>query len=67
MAESLVEKDSPSYLIGLSKEALANVQWASGQREAGRASLQIAVAQLEQTLGPDHPATRRVRDLADRP
>ena len=67
MAESLVEKDSPSYLIGLSKEALGHVQLATAQPEAARESFRIAVAQLEQTLGPDHPSTRRVRALADQP
>ena len=67
LAESLVDKDSPSYLIGLSKGALGKVQLASGQPEAARENLRVALAQLEQTLGPDHPATRRVRGLAEEP
>ena len=66
MAESLVEKGSPSYLIGLSKAALGEVQLARSQSDAGRENLRAALIQLEQTLGPDHPATRTVRGLSDR-
>ena len=66
LAESLVEKDSPSYLIGFSKAVMGEAQLANGQPEAGRGNLEAALAQLEQTLGPDHPATRSVRGLAGR-
>ena len=65
MAASLVEKDSPSYLIGLSRATLGEAQAASGERDAARESLRIAVTQLEQTLGPDHPSSRRVRRFAE--
>jgi serine/threonine-protein kinase len=64
MAESIVEKGSPSYLIGLSKAALGEVQLARGQSQAARDSLEAALAQLEQTLGPEHPASLSVRGLA---
>jgi predicted negative regulator of RcsB-dependent stress response len=67
MAQTLVERDSPSYLIGLSTATLGEVQLARGKREAARESFQIAVTQLDQTLGPDHPSTRRARGLAGRP
>ncbi len=63
LAASLVEKDSPSYLVGLAKEALGEVQLAKLQRELAQATLQAAMGQLEQTLGPEHPATRRTRAL----
>ncbi len=65
LARSLVEKDSPSYLIGFSKAALGEVQLARGQREAGRRNLEEARVELERTLGPDHPASRSARRLVD--
>ena len=67
LAESLVEKDSPSYLIGLSKAALGRVQLAIGQPAAGKENLRAALVELEQTLGPEHPATRRARGLFEGP
>ena len=64
LAESLVEKDSPSYLIGLAQDVLGEVLLAR-REPAARATLAAAVSQLEQTLGADHPATLRTRRLAD--
>jgi len=63
LAESLVEKESPSYLIGLSEAALGEARLARGDPSA-RATLSAAVTQLEQTLGPEHPSTVRTRQLA---
>ena len=39
MSASLVEKDSPSYLIGLSRATLGEAQAASGERDAAREKL----------------------------
>ncbi len=64
MAESMVEKDSPSYLLGLAQSALGEAELARDQPEAGRVTLQAALTQLESTLGPDHPSTVRTRRLA---
>ena len=64
LAESLVEKDSPSYLIGLSRTALGEVQLGRGDAGAG-ATLSAALGHLEQTLGPDHPATLETRRLSE--
>ena len=64
LAETMVEKTAPSYLVGRSKAALGEIQLAGGQTKAGRASLQEALAHLEPTLGPDHPATIAARAAA---
>ena len=64
LAESFVEKDAPSYLVGLSRAALGEVQLANGQGDAGRATFQAALAHLERTLGADHPATKDARSRA---
>ncbi|MEX1244203.1 MAG: serine/threonine-protein kinase [Thermoanaerobaculia bacterium] len=61
LAESLVEKGAPSYLVGRSKSALGEIQLARGQTEAGRSSLNEALAHLEPTLGTEHPATSAAR------
>jgi serine/threonine-protein kinase len=58
LAESFVEKDAPSYLVGLSRLALGDVQLAKGERDAARVSFRAAAEHLRRTLGPDHPATR---------
>ncbi len=67
LADSMVEKEWPSYLRGLSEAALGEIQLANGQPEAGRATLQAALGQLEQTLGPEHPATVATRRLVASP
>jgi serine/threonine-protein kinase len=61
LAESFVDKGSPSYLVGLSLAALGEIELASGKTEAGRSTLRTAVGHLEKTLGPEHPATREAR------
>jgi len=63
LATSLVEKDSPSYLIGLSQAALGEAELAR-RDPAARATLAAAATELERTLGPDHPATARARRLS---
>ncbi len=64
LAETFVESGAPSYLVGLSRSSLGEAQLARGQAEAGQASLGEALAHLQQTLGEDHPATRKTRKLA---
>ncbi len=63
LAESMVEKGAPSYLLGRSKAALAEIQLARGEVEAARASFNEALAHLQPTLGPEHPATTAARRL----
>jgi tetratricopeptide (TPR) repeat protein len=63
LAESMIAKDSPSYLIGLSKAALGRIQLSGGQTETARGNLRAALAELERTLGPEHPATSSTRRL----
>lgn len=63
LAESFVEKGAPSYLIGLSRAALGEIQLSSREPVAARTSLDEALAHLRQTLGEEHPATRRTRRL----
>jgi len=65
LAETFVDKDSPSYLVGLSESALAEAQRNGGQREAARASAARAVSHLERTLGADHPAAVDARRLSE--
>jgi ATP/maltotriose-dependent transcriptional regulator MalT len=62
LAETLVPKDSPSYLIGLAQAALGEVQGAR-RDPAARATLEAAHTQLGATLGPEHPATRGTGSL----
>jgi serine/threonine protein kinase/tetratricopeptide (TPR) repeat protein len=59
LAESQVEAGTPSYLIGHSKAALGEVQFAAGDRDGARVTLTAALDHLRQTLGPEHPATRK--------
>jgi eukaryotic-like serine/threonine-protein kinase len=57
MAESFVEPDAPSYLVGHARLAEAELQRAQGQDAASRDSFRLARLHLERTLGPGHPAT----------
>jgi serine/threonine-protein kinase len=61
LAESFVDKDSPSYLVGMSLASLGEVERSTGRAEAGQATLQKAIRHLDTTLGPEHPATREAR------
>jgi hypothetical protein len=61
LAESLVEKDSPSYLIGFPGPPSASS--ARPWRSCGGATLSAALVHLEQTLGP---ITRRWRRVVSR-
>jgi len=58
IATTFVEKDAPSYLIGLSEARLAAVQAASGDAAGARSSWGAALEHLKVTLGEDHPETR---------
>jgi serine/threonine protein kinase len=62
LAESFVEKDAPSYLVGLSQSVLGEIQLANGQEEAAQQSFRSAMEHLQRTLGPDNPATRDARN-----
>jgi hypothetical protein len=64
LAETFVEKDAPSYLVGLSRAVLGEVQLANGEGDAARTSFQAALGHLERTLGGDHPATKDARSRA---
>ena len=64
LAESFVEKDAPSYLVGLSRSALGDIQLANGETDAAQASFRLALHHLQRTLGPEHPATRNARSRA---
>ena len=57
---------SPSHRVGLAQLALGRALAAQGKpAEAGNA-FAAALAQLEPTLGSDHPDTRAARELASR-
>jgi len=58
LAESFVEKDGPSYLVGLSLLARGDIERAQGSVDAARASFRAASAHLSKALGADHPATK---------
>jgi eukaryotic-like serine/threonine-protein kinase len=61
LSESFVDKDAPSYLVGLSLAVLGEIELATGRTEAGRATMEKAVAHLQTTLGAEHPATLEAR------
>jgi tetratricopeptide (TPR) repeat protein len=67
LAESMVEKGAPSYLVGCAKAVLGEIQLARGETEAGRTSLDEALAHLEPTLGTDHPVTISTQRLVSVP
>jgi tetratricopeptide (TPR) repeat protein len=58
IAVTFVEKDAPSYLIGLSEARIASVEAATGETAAARASYGSALEHLRVTLGENHPETR---------
>jgi tetratricopeptide (TPR) repeat protein len=58
LAASFVEKDGPSYLVGLSLLTRGDIERAQGAADAARASFRAAFEHLNKTLGPDHPATK---------
>ena len=64
-SESLVEEGAPSYLVGLSRSMLGEVLISEDQPGAAREALDLAVGQLQRTLGADHRDTRRARRLAE--
>jgi serine/threonine-protein kinase len=64
LAESIVPKETPSYLIARSRTELAEIELARGDHEA-RAALSSAADMLAKTLGPGHPETIAARRLAE--
>ena len=61
IATTLVQADTPSYLIGLSQAAVAEARLAAGDSAAARSAFTSALEQLTATLGEVHPATLAVR------
>jgi hypothetical protein len=61
LAESFVEKDQPSYLVGLARLAEADIRRARGETETADAAYRSALQHLGSTLGADHPATVAAR------
>jgi tetratricopeptide (TPR) repeat protein len=61
VATSFVEKDSPSFLIGLAHWVLADAARAGGDPEKARAAYRTSAEHLAVTLGEDHPATVAAR------
>ena len=57
LAESFVEKDAPSYLVGLARLAQGDLERENGEADRARASYRSALDHLQRTLGADHPAT----------
>jgi tetratricopeptide (TPR) repeat protein len=57
VAESFVEKDAPSYLVGLARLAEADIERANGQGAGAQATYRMALDHLRRTLGPQHAAT----------
>jgi eukaryotic-like serine/threonine-protein kinase len=64
LAESLVGKGTPSYLVALSESTLGEIQLATGRAAESRPTLEAAVRHLDTTLGPEHPASTKARRLA---
>ena len=64
-AESFVDRGARSYLIGLSLAELGRAELALRRLSDASASLRTAVGHLEQTLGPEHPATIETRRAYD--
>ena len=58
LAQSFVEKDAPSYLVGLALSARGDAERAAGDADAARRSFQSAAEHLTKTLGTDHAATK---------
>ena len=67
LAESFVPKGTASYLTGQARLALGEVELARGDRSAAGISLAAAGDELTRTLGQDHPAVIRARQLVDSP
>ena len=61
LAESFVEKDAPSYLIGLARLAEADIHAANGQGAPAQALYRMAHDHLQRTLGAHHAATVAAR------
>ncbi len=59
-----LQGDKPwSSLSGLSLLSIAHIQERRGDPEAARAAAREAVPHLKETLGPEHPDTRRAEQL----
>jgi eukaryotic-like serine/threonine-protein kinase len=66
LAETLVEPDQSSYLVGLARAALARAQAGDGDFAAASESWAVAARHLEPTLGAEHEATRAALAAASR-
>jgi tetratricopeptide (TPR) repeat protein len=65
IAESLVERGAPSYLVGRSLAELGRIELAVGHEEAGKKTMRVAIEHLQETLGPDHESTLAARRAVD--
>jgi serine/threonine-protein kinase len=65
LAESFVGPGARSYLVGLSLTELGRADLALRGPAAAGPMLQAAVGHLQDTLGPDHPATAAARRSAE--
>ncbi len=65
LAESFVDKGDLSYLAGLSLAELGQIELARRQTETGRTTLRTALHHLQETLGPEHPATLDARRVSE--
>ena len=64
LAASFVEKDEPSFLVGLSLVARGDLERAQESSDAARATYKAAWEHLNKTLGPNHPATKRAKEMS---
>ncbi|HEX4824756.1 MAG TPA: protein kinase [Candidatus Polarisedimenticolaceae bacterium] len=58
LARSLVDKDGPSFFVGLSLLTQGDVEAAGGDRDAAKRAYEEAVRHLQTTVGADHPSTK---------
>lgn len=64
VAAELALPDRPSYWVGRSLLVESRVEMAAGRAEAARRLAAQSVAQLKDSVGPDHPLTRNAAALA---
>jgi len=64
LAQTFVEREAPSYLIGLSLTVRGELLASQGMSAQARTAYQEALSHLERTLGAAHPATEEARRRA---
>jgi hypothetical protein len=63
LAESFVDRGARSYLVGLSLVEVGRAELALHDAAAAGATFRTALDHLQETLGPDHPATKNALRL----